>query len=344
MQIVGQSRIVTLLQRSLEQGALGHAYLFVGPPHVGKMTLASNLAMALNCEGEDPPCGTCTSCQKITEEKHTDVQIIGLSNNRDSEETKARAEISIDQIREIQHSCNLPPFEGKKKIYIIDEADKLSIEAANCLLKTLEEPAEHVVFALLTTNERLLPATVISRCQRLELSPVPLAEVESALSNNHDIDPPKVKLLARLCHGCIGWALSAAADVNVLEERAQQIEKLLNMLRADYEERFVYAAELASQFSRNREKVYYILDSWLDWWRDMLLLKVNCPEHLINVDFAPELTEITNDYSITEIRVIIGNIKAVKQQLAQNANAQLALEVLMLNIPKIKRPAMKSSK
>jgi len=195
-QVVGQDRVVSLLQRSLAKGAIAHAYLLVGPQHVGKMTLAINLAQALNCEVAEPPCGECVSCQKIASAKHPDVQTIGLTSNNNSAEAKLRGEISIDQIREMQHSANLPPFEGRCKVFIIDGAELLSNEAANCLLKTLEEPVGKVIFVLLTSNDRLLPATVVSRCQRLELLPLAVSEVETVLNGRGDIEPQKAKLLA----------------------------------------------------------------------------------------------------------------------------------------------------
>jgi len=193
-QVIGQTRVVSLLQHSLEKGSLAHAYLFTGPPHVGKMTLALNLAQAVNCESAEPPCGECDSCQKIALAKHADIQIIGLNYNGNSTKAKPRTEISIEQIRQLQHSVSLPPFEGRYKVFIIDGAELLSIEAANCLLKTLEEPVGKAIFILLTTNERLLPATVISRCQRLELLPLATAEVETAL-NQRGIEPQQAKLL-----------------------------------------------------------------------------------------------------------------------------------------------------
>ena len=246
-QVVGQSRVVSLLQHSLERGTLAHAYLFVGLPHVGKMTLALNLAQALNFEAAEPPCGTCDSCQKIASAKHADVQIIGLGSNTDSAEAKSRAEISIAQIREVQHSSNLPPFEGKYKVFIIDGAEFLSTEAANCLLKTLEEPIGKVIFILLTTNEKLLPMTVISRCQRLELLPLATTEVEAVLNSGWGVEPQKAELLARLCHGCLGWAISAALDGSLLQQRAERLDRLFDIMGADYEERFAYAAQLAAQ-------------------------------------------------------------------------------------------------
>ena len=183
-QVIGQTRAVSLLQRSLETDSLAHAYLFVGPAHVGKMTLALNLAQALNCEKAESPCGQCAPCLKIASAKHADIQIIGLSQHGDSAETKSRVEISIDQIRQVQHSASLPPFEGRYRVFIIDGAELLSNEAANCLLKTLEEPVDKVVFILLTTNEQLLPTTVISRCQRGELLPMSATDIEEALNKS----------------------------------------------------------------------------------------------------------------------------------------------------------------
>jgi len=335
-QVVGQNRAVSLLQRSLERGLLAHAYLFVGPPHVGKMTMALNLAQALNCEASEYPCGECDSCQKIALAKHADVQVIDLSRNGDLAEAKPQAEISTNQIKEMQHSSSLPPFEGRYKIFIIDGAEQLSTEAANRLLKTLEEPADRVIYLLLTTSERLLPATVVSRCQRLQLPPLAAGVVEAALSSGWGVEPQKARLLARLAHGCLGVALSATLDDRLLQQRAEKVDRLLDTIRAYYEERFAYAAQLAAQFSQSRGAVYEVLDLWLDWWHDLLLVKVGSSSTIINVDREATLVEMAGSYTLAQIRSVINDIQAARGQLRQNASPRLVLEVLMLNIPRRK--------
>jgi len=336
-QVIGQDRTVSLLQRSLERGTLAHAYLFVGPSHAGKMTLAVNLAQALNCEADEPPCGECESCQKIALAKHADVQIIGLVSGNNSAEAKPRAEIGIDQIRQMQSSASLPPFEGKYKVFIIDGAEFLSIEAANCLLKTLEEPVGKVIFILLTTNERLLPATVISRCQRLELPPLAATEVEATLENGWGVEPQKVKLLARLSRGCLGWAISAASDDGLLQQRAERLDRLFDVIGADYEARFAYAAQLATQFGQSRESVQEVLDLWLGWWRDLMLIKAGCRENITNVDLEAMLVDQARGFSLVQIKAVINRLQATGEQLRLNANPQLVLEVLMLSIPRRRR-------
>ena len=335
-QVVGQTKVVSLLQRSLEEGALAHAYLLGGPPHVGKMTLALNLAQALNCEAAEPPCGECASCQKITSARHADVQIIGLTTEQNSTEAKPQAEIGIDQIRQIQHSSSLPPFEGRYKVFIIDGAEFLSNEAANCLLKTLEEPVGNVIFILLTTNDKLLPATVVSRCQRLELLPLAATEVEATLNSRWGIEPQKAKLLAKLSRGCLGWALSAALDDSLLQQRAERLKRLVDVTRANYEERFAYAAQLVDQFSQRRGLVQEVLDLWLNWWRDLLLVKVGCSDTITNVDFEATLIDWARDFGLAQIKAFIHSIQAAGEQLRQNANPRLVLEVLMLSMPKRK--------
>ena len=332
-QVIGHNRIVSLLQQALVRGPLAHAYLLVGPAHVGKMTLALNLAQALNCQTTERPCGECDSCQKIASANHADVEIIGLLQNTDSSDTKLRAEISIDQIRQMQHSASLPPFEGSYKTFIIEGAEFLSHEAANCLLKTLEEPVDKVVFILLTINDSLFPATVVSRCQRLQLRPLAIAEVESALNSRWGVEPQRAQLLSRLSHGCLGWALSAVFDEGVLQLQEEEMARLLNIINNNYTERFTHAAQLAAQFTKNRAKVYHVLDLWLDYWRDLMLVKIGLSDIITNVDRLDVLTEMARGFKLVNIKAFINSIRVAVEQLKHNANPRLVLEVLMLDIP-----------
>jgi DNA polymerase III subunit delta' len=333
-QTIGQDKIVSMLRRGLEQKTLSHAYVLVGPSHIGKMTLALDLASALNCEAAVKPCGECLPCRKIAGGKHADVQVVSLGLGPDADDARAKTEIGISQIQEIIHSSSLPPFEGIYRVYIVDEAGLLSNEAANCLLKTLEEPTGKVVFILLTTNARLIPATVLSRCQRLELSRVSTATVEEVLVERWKVDREKAKLLARICHGSLGWAVEAAGSPTLLQQRGERFEKLIGFLKGSYSERFDVAAQLASQFGKKREVVYEVLDSWIDWWHDLLLAKTDCHDSIINFDYRAVLDEMARSYDLLQIKCSIQEIRQAAEQLKLNVNARLVLETLMLNLPR----------
>lgn len=331
--VLGQERAVSLLRRSLEKGALAHAYLFTGPHHIGKMTLALDLARALNCGAAGPPCGECLSCRKIGQGKHADVQVIGLGSGDNTDGVKNQTEIGIEQVRQLQHSASLPPFEGRCKVFIINGAEFLSVEAANCLLKTLEEPESRVVFILLAGDSSFIPDTVISRCQWLKLAPVAADKAEAALASGWGMAPEQAKRLARLSRGCLGWALTAAGDADFLTQHCEKRDRILDIMLAGNEERFEYAARLAAQFSQKREAVWEVLELWLNLWRDMLLLKLGCGGAITNIDLEDRLVERAGECSLGDIREFIGGIQAAGERLRQNASPRLVLEVLMLDMP-----------
>lgn len=324
-EIVGQPKAVGLLKRSLELGHLAHAYLLVGPKHVGKMTLAINLAQAVNCGEESPPCSQCPSCVRIASGRHADVQVIGLAPDS--------TEIGIDQIRQMQHAASLKPYEGKHRVFVIDGAEHLSTEASNSLLKTLEEPPPNVLLILLAVKESLLLPTVLSRCQRVGLYPVPASVIEQALVKRWMVEPGKAEILSRLCGGSIGWALSALADERLLEQRSQNLTKLIGLATASQGDRFTYAAQLAALFGRDRGAAREMLDLWMGWWRDLLLVKGAGANLITNIDQEAVLGHQAEDYSLTQIVGFIQSLDAAAWQLDQNANPRLVFEVLMMNIP-----------
>jgi len=331
--VIGQDRALELLRRSLDNGRLAHAYLFTGPPHVGKMTLAVNLAQALNCEKENRPCGECQPCLRTAAGNHPDVQIIGRPSGADAGDGGSKKEIGIAQIRELQHSAALQPYEGKYRAYIIDGAEYLNEESANCLLKTLEEPPPTVLFILLAVQENRLLPTIVSRCQRVELFPLPASVIEKALVAHWQAAPEKARLLSRLCRGGIGWAVSALRDESLLEARSQNLDRLLELTGASLQQRFSFAASLAAQYGKNRNAVEETLNLWLEWWRDVLLVREDCSQFVTNIDREAGLRSYAECYDLIDIRGFMEAVRAALQQLEQNANSRLVLEVLMLNIP-----------
>ncbi|MFH1301688.1 MAG: DNA polymerase III subunit delta' [Planctomycetota bacterium] len=331
--VIGQAKATDVLKRSVTNGRLSHALLFVGPKHVGKMTLAINLAQLLNCVSENRPCGECHSCRRIASGNYSDVQTIKREDVKDTGESSQRKGIGIDQVREMQHSVNLKPYEGGVRVIIIDGAELMSEEAANALLKTLEEPPADTTFVLITVDEGLLLPTILSRCQKLELPALPVHTIRQALLEQWEIPPERADLLARLSHGAIGWAISAISDETIIEERFLNLAGFISLADSDISDRFEFAAELATLFGKNRALVRNRLELWLTWWRDLMLIKNGCLESITNADREDTLQHQSGRYTLSEISEMIKSIQATMQQLEQNANPRLALEVLMLNIP-----------
>jgi DNA polymerase-3 subunit delta' len=328
---IGQEKAIALLKHALAADNTAHAYLLIGPAHIGKLTLALDLAKALNCPESDPPCGNCTSCQRIAGGKHADVIITDLENSAHTTESGTRIKISINDIKEIERSASLFPYEGIYKVFIIKGAENMSREAANSLLKILEEPPQKVVFILTTADESLLLPTVISRCQRIELTPLPTAEIERILLQQQGVDGDKARLIARLSGGCPGWALSASIDEGYLRERDDRLSRIISLLPATWEDRFNYAAK----FENNRKKAEDTLYTWLIWWRDIMLVWCGCTELVTNIDHITILEEWAHTMDLQEISNFINHIEMSLEALSRNANIRLLFETMMLEMPRL---------
>jgi DNA polymerase-3 subunit delta' len=318
-QVVGHEWAVELLERSRANGRVAHAYLLIGLPQIGKTTLALNFAQALHCLGEDKPCGRCRSCLKIAHGNHPDVRVIEAVNGT----------IKIDQIRSMQREVTLSPHEGRWKVYVIRQMERATTEAANCLLKTLEEPPAQVILMLTASDiDQLLP-TIISRCQVLNLRPPSVLLVQKVLEGRWGVDPERAKLMARLSGGRLGWAVRASDDEAILRKRERRLDEMMELMGQGRVERLRYAQQLSQSPDGLRE----VLDLWLSWWRDLLLIKGGSSTEVTNIDRETTLRSQAQGYNLTQVRDFIEALRAAVWQLEHNANTRLTLEVLMLSLP-----------
>lgn len=339
--LVGHEQAAARLSHSLETGHIAHAYLITGPSRVGKTTLALQLAQALNCLSPNPPCLTCRVCTRIENGTHADVRLVqlaGAAGGGEEEAERARQRpaekaIGIDQVRALQHDAALAPHEGRHKVYIIVNAETLSIDAANSLLKVLEEPPPTVVLILTAPDANMLLPTVVSRCQQIRLQPVPAATIAAHLTQTRGAERRQAELLARLSGGRVGWAIAAAADEAYLAERAAVLDRLTRAVDAGPVERFEVAAGMAADFAREHAAVNQALDLWTTWWRDVLLVQAAAEELVTNQDRLEQLQRQAGRCSPARTRAYLGQIETARTQLEQNVNPRLALEALLLNIP-----------
>ena len=328
-QTLGYPRIVEALDRALRQSGPAHAYLIVGPAHVGKRRLALDLAKSMNCLGPTPPCDACRSCDRIERGVHPDIQWIGLLE----EAGRRRKLVGLAQIQELQHQANLAPFEGRYRVLIVDPAESLSLEAANCLLKTLEEPPERVVLILLATSDAALLPTILSRCQRIDLRPLGVEDVAGALRNRTGLTPERRQQIARLARGRLGWAFEAADSDAFDRTRAAAIAEAAGIVYLSLPDRLQLVSRLAADFSKDRRSVLDRLATWLEWWRDLLLVALGCADLAVNQEREAELARQAAEFGLGTIRRTIQALETAIQQLNENANPRLPIDVLLLHFP-----------
>jgi DNA polymerase-3 subunit delta' len=320
-QIIGHSWAIDLLSHGLDAGQIAHAYLFTGPAQIGKTTLAKAFAQALNCSQQDPPCGQCASCLKVAKGNHPDVHLIQGEG--------AGGSIKIEQVRALQREAALKPYEGRYRVFILRQADRATAEAADSLLKTLEEPPSHVVLILTASHARAMRPTVISRCQRLDLRPVTNSLLTEALLDR-GAPPAEARLLARLSGGCAGWALGAWNDQSILTRRQQNLDQLVALLTGDRVERL----EAAATLSRDSNAARQTLDLWMAWWRDLLLFCGSNENHLVHLDRREEFARLAPQIGLTQSWAALKALEAAATHLDANVNTRLALENFLLKLPR----------
>ena len=318
-QVIGHEWAVKLLQRSLSLNKVSHAHLLAGPSQIGKTTLGLALAKALNCTGDPKPCGQCLSCTKIERGIHPDVRIVEPEGET----------IKIAQIRQVQREAILAPYEGRWRVYILPDFQRATEEAANCLLKTLEEPAPQVVVILTTVDTGALLPTIVSRCQVLSLRPLPLEQTARALQRECQISEERAELLAKLSEGRLGWAMQACRERGVLQRRDSHLDTLGAIPRQSLVERMQAAAKLAQLGD-----ISHLLDLWSLWWRDILLVQNGCQDLITNVDCRDSLQAEAPKYSIEASQGFLKTIQRTRAELEGNANLRLALEVLLMDCPR----------
>lgn len=302
--IIGHQPILKFLKKSVETKRLAHAYLFAGPECLGKRTVALEFIRMFNG-------------QEIDQAVHPDILIVE-PESVEKEGMKKELEIGIDQVKQIQYQMSLFPYQAPYKTVLIDQAERMTAEASNCLLKTLEEPPGRAILILITARPQLLLPTIVSRCQLIKFLPVGEEEMKKKVS-----DPQ----IIRLANGRPGLAVQYLKEPALLQEQDKIINQLTRLIQSDLNEGYQYVENMAKDIPRARK----ILKYWLFWFRDLLLLALGCPDLMI----YPEAKQYQGYYSSSKLKDIIQAIIETDSLLANpSINHRLALEVLILKVVK----------
>jgi DNA polymerase-3 subunit delta' len=321
--IIGHEWAAELLSREVASGSQRQAYLFTGPQGVGRRTMALRLAQALNCLEPPAPgkaCYRCRICRQTARMAHADLSVVQAE--------RLGGTLRVDQVRELQHSLALAPYEARFRVALLLRFEEAHIGAMNALLKTLEEPQPKVVLALTAESAESLLPTIVSRCEVIRLRPVPLVELSLGLQKRLGIDKDAAQLFAHLSGGRPGYALRLQSEPELMELRNSFLDAHIDMLQARRVEQFAYVENLA----KDRDAFRMALTTWLALWRDVLLKASGDYSPMANPDREEQISTLAESSGLdTSFR----NVKKLRDTISlldKNVNPRLALEVLMLDL------------
>jgi DNA polymerase III subunit delta' len=315
--VIGHSEIIDRLKNIIKSGRIANAYIFAGPSNIGKEFVAINFAKALNCkEANGDCCDKCVSCRRINDGNHTDVRLIKPDG----------AKLKIEQMRFLKRQGTYKALESQYKIYIIVDAEKMTPEASNSILKTLEEPSDGTIFILLTHVYNALLPTIRSRCQLLRFSLVPQKVLLERLMNHPGMTESKAKWLTIQSQGRPGKALKMAGENT--NSNKDEMSWVMAVLSQRDKSRLLNVFKKAEEMSKLDDAI----DIVISWYRDMLLVKQGCSEELlIHSNEKQKIEQLAQSYSGTDIEKLIDLALNLKNLMQRNINPVLAMEVMMFN-------------
>ncbi len=329
--ILGQDRPKHILNKTLRNGCIPHAYLFYGQESVGKKLAAIELAKALNCEVSGPVdgCDGCPSCRKIDERTHPDFFLLEPEKSSPSARD---ATLKIDAIRELQKKLIYLPYEGQTKVVIIDSAECMNPQAANSFLKTLEEPPSKTIIILIASNPYQVLPTLVSRCQGIRFYPLTAEAIQKIIakqleSETGDAQPELVELRAQRSMGQVARAMEED-----LLKASECREDLIGLIQQVSFKRMDLAFQWVRTYGRKTDCIQSVLDELLNLVHDAAVLKTNRnPRAIQNKDLTHLLEKVANQKSLAALLNMFDTVHRTKAALKYNANTQLSLENMFLN-------------
>ncbi len=323
--LVGHEWAVDMLKKHVADGTTRHAYLFAGPPGLGRRTLALRFAQALNCQtplAAGVPCGECRDCKQIAAMQHADLTVVQAESEGGT--------LKVDQVRETRRTLTLKPYQAKYRVALFLRFQEANDNAANALLKTLEEAPSYAVLILTADNpEQLLP-TIVSRCEVLRLRPLEVGKVKRELESR-GVESGQAKLIAHISGGRFGYALRLVEDPSLLEKREERLDDLQSLISASRLEKFAYADKLA----RDKDAMRQAILVWLSYWRDVMLRAAQAETPLVNVDRNLEIEDLAGRLDLSVARTVVSGHEDVLEKMEKNVNARLLAEVLLLDLPRL---------
>lgn len=328
-----QEKAIVFLKRIIANDRVASAYLFTGIQGIGKTTTAIAFALLLNCLDpvDGDPCARCESCKKIIDGNHPDLLMI--------EPDKEKTVIGINQIREIERHLAFSPVFGRYRVIIIDPAEKMTDEAANAFLKTLEEPPPRNIFILNVRDPGELLSTIVSRCQKVPFRPLPTQDIVDWLIHEGNVDKERAKVVARLSEGSLGRAIKLAND-ELFADRVHWLTMLNSVANGSLDTLLDLAQECSGLERRaatskepKNERIALMLGFWKSWYRDLLLIKLSDKWDLVfNSDLGSHLKKASTLYTIDALIRSLAVVSRAEHDLMTNKNLLFLLERSLIGL------------